>query len=80
MKNSLVKFQKQDITVFDKNGNLIPNGVDKKNNTLLYVFAALIGFLVVFIPVQYDSYVTKQKIEKIKKEIEQNGKSNRYAD
>jgi cell division protein FtsL len=81
MNNQLTKFQKQSVTVYNKNGQIIPNVPNsKKNNTTLIIVSAIIGFLIVFIPVQYDNYLTKQKIEKIKKEIEQNGRANRYAE
>ena len=81
MNNQLTKFQKQSVTVYNKNGQIIPNVPNsKKNNTTLIIFSVIIGFLIVFIPVQYDNYLTKQKIEKIKKEIEQNGRANRYAE
>jgi len=81
MNNQLTKFQKQSVTVYNKNGQIIPNVPNsKKNNTKLIIVSAIIGFLIVFIPVQYDNYLTKQKIEKIKREIEQNGRANRYAE
>ena len=81
MNNQLTKFQKQSVTVYNKNGQIIPNVPNsKKNNTTLIIVSVIIGFLIVFIPVQYDNYLTKQKIEKIKKEIEQNGRANRYAE
>ena len=81
MNKQLTKFQKQSVTVYNKNGQIIPNVPNsKKNNTTLIIVSAIIGFLIVFIPVQYDNYLTKQKIEKIKKEIEQNGRANRYAE
>jgi|LakMenE18May11ns_1017448.scaffolds.fasta_scaffold8012108_1 hypothetical protein len=81
MNNQLTKFQKQSVTVYNKNGQIIPNTPNnKKNNKTLIIVSAIIGFLIVFIPVQYDNYLTKQKIEKIKKEIEQNGRANRYAE
>jgi cell division protein FtsL len=81
MNNQLTKFQNQSVTVYNKNGQIIPNVPNnKKNNTTLIIVSVIIGFLIVFIPVQYDNYLTKQKIEKIKKEIEQNGRANRYAE
>ncbi len=81
MSTQLQKFQNQSITVYNKNGEIIKNvSTNRKNNIPLIIFSAILGFLIVFIPLQYDKYLTEQKIEKIKKEIEQNGRANRYAE
>lgn len=47
MNNQLTKFQKQSITVYDKNGEIIPNRVTgKKNNLPLIVLSFVCAILV----------------------------------
>lgn len=47
MKNSLVKFQKQDVTIFDKNGNKINPKKPKRKNAIL--FLSIIGISILTI-------------------------------